>query len=402
MSKLRFRRLLLWSIELFAVAALVVAVVRYRRAHREPLHYETATVDRGPIVAKVDAVGRIAAISTVQVGAQVSGRIATIEVDFESPVAKGQTLATLESSQIRTAVEQARANAELAQANVESARAHERDARQQEIRARGLLAQNAIADDDYQATVTALDVARADVRSAEAAVQKARADTTQAENDLRNTTITSPIDGVVLSRSVEIGQAVIADPVSATLFTIAPDLDRMEIDAPIPAADLGRVRAGMAVTFTVDAHPNRTFQGTVRQLRDAPRIFETLVAYDTVIDVDNSERLLKPGMAAQVSIVEATRDDALRVPNEALRFAPDKATLDAMVRLDRAVPSQKQELAPDERTLWVLRDRRAVQIVVKTGISDGAHTEIASGDLHPGDRVMTGARVTGARQGTQA
>jgi len=201
----------------------------------------------------------------------------------------------------------------------------------------------------------------------------------------------SPIDGVVISRNVDVGQTVAAALQAPTLFTIAQDLTRMQVDTNVAEADIGKIREGMPVTFTVDAHPDRTFTGRVRQVRDNAQTLQNVVTYDAVVDVENTERLLKPGMTANASFIYSERADALRVPNAALRFKPEPAVLASMT--DAGIsPTRKS----DQRTLWVLRAGRALPVSIGAGITDGSWTEVLDGDVVTGDRAIVEATLEAA------
>ena len=374
--------------------ALIVALagaLRWAASRPKPLvQYETVTADRGPLAAKVTATGTVSALVTVLVGSQVSGRIDALYADFGSPVKKGQTIATIEPTLFRAAVAQARANLATANAAVDRTRARVTQADKDFVRARGLYAASLASRADYDAAEATLGAAKADVAASAAGVSQARAALEQAEQNLRYTTIVSPIDGVVISRNVDVGQTVAAALQAPTLFTIAQDLTRMQVDTNVAEADVGKIRAGMKVTFTVDAYPARTFDGVVRQVRDNATTIQNVVTYDAVIDVANDERLLKPGMTASVTFTHATRDDVLRVPNAALRFKPDPATLTVM---RATAPAAARG---DDKIVWIARGEVAMPVAVKIGLSDGSFTEIVSGDLHAGDRVVVEANPTAA------
>lgn len=385
------RAVLVWGTAALVVLALAVAVVRWVRARPEPtVAYETVTVDRGPIAAKVTATGTVSALVTVIVGSQVSGRIAALYADYGSQVTKGQTIATIDPSLFQAAVAQARANNASARAGVERAHAHTVQAEKDFARAKALLVNGLISRTDYDAAEAAIAAAKADEAAANASVSQTKAALDQAELNLHYTTITSPIDGIVISRNVDVGQTVAATLQAPTLFTIAQDLTRMQVDTNVAEADVGKVRSGMKATFTVDAFPSRTFEGTVRQVRDNATTIQNVVTYDAVVDVDNPDLLLKPGMTASVTFTYATRDDVLRVPNGALRFKPDQRTLEAM---GASAPSA---LRPDERAVWIVRGASAKPEVVKIGISDGVTTEVLTGNVRPGDRAVIEARPLAA------
>jgi len=358
-----------------------------------PVHYQTAVVDRGDVRAKINANGALSALVTVSVGSQVSGRIETLRKDFGSRVKKGEVVATIEPAVFRAAAAEANANLAAAVAAVERAEARKFNAEQQFARARDLHAEGLVTGAEYEEADANLHVARADLTVAQANVKQARAGRDQAQQNLRFTTIVSPIDGVVISRNVDVGQTVAAALQAPTLFTIAQDLTRMQVDTNVAEADIGKIREGMSVEFTVDAHPDRTFTGRVRQVRDNAQTLQNVVTYDAVVDVDNRERLLKPGMTANVTFTYAERSKALRVPNAALRFKPEAAVLAAMTDAGVAAPSRR-----NERTLWVLRVARAVRLPVRVGITDGTSTEIVEGDVRAGDRVIVEATVEAARR----
>lgn len=390
----RWVRPLRWALLVGALAAGTVAGVRYRRAHvASPLTYETAKVDRGPIAAKVTATGAVSPLVSVLVGSQVSGRIDKLFVDFGSSVRSGQTIATIEASFFRAAVTQARANSTAAKSVVERARAQEEQADRALVRTTALMTEGLASRADYDAAFAAKEVAIADHRSALATVTQATAALEQAELNLRYTTILSPIDGIVISRNVDVGQTVAAALQAPTLFTIAQDLTRMQVDTNVAEADVGKIRAGMPVKFTVDAYPQRNFDGVVRQVRDNALTVQNVVTYDAVIDVDNRERLLKPGMTASVMFTYATRESALRVPNGALRFKPEASVLAAMNQVAHPRPGGASLLAADQRALWVLRDGQLAMVSPRIGISDGTSSEVADDSLREGDSVVVEASL---------
>jgi len=381
------------GVPVLLVVGVAIGVLRYRAAHPKPLvHYETGRVDLGPIAAKVTATGAVSALVTVLVGSQVSGRIATLAVDFGSRVKKGQVIATIEPSLLRAGVAQARANFASAKAGVETARAHEVLADRNYKRATELAVAGLASRADLDAADAALGSAVAEGAAARAGVAQSLAALDQAKLNLTYATIVSPISGVVISRSVDVGQTVAAALQAPTLFTIAEDLTRMQVDTNVAESDVGKIKAGMPVTFTVEAYPQRVLSGIVRQVRDNAQTLQNVVTYDAVVDVDNAERLLKPGMTASVTFTYATRGDVLRLPNASVRFKPDTRTLTVMSRgtTPRAV------LKPDERTLWVMRGETAVAETIRIGLSDGSETEVLAGQVRAGDRVVVEATLTAA------
>jgi HlyD family secretion protein len=374
-----------------ALAAVVAALVARRLSHTQttPLvRYQTSTVDRGPITAKVTASGALSAVVTVQVGSQVSGRIDHLYVDFNSPVKKGQPIATIEPSFFRAAKAQADANLAAARAAYDKAVANRGLADKTYARQQVLFSQNLVARADLDAAEAQALSSHADVGAAHAATLQAQAALDQATLNLGYTRIVSPIDGVVLSRAVDVGQTVAASFQAPTIFTIAQDLTKMQVDTNVAEGDVGKLREGMDATFTVDAYPERVFRGRVRQVRENATTLQNVVTYDAVIDVDNGDGSLRPTMTATASFVYANKMDAPRLPNAALRFRPDSATVTAMI--GEAAPSVRPS-APDDRLVWILRSGRAEAHVVRIGIGDGMLTEIVSGDVGPGDTVVTEA-----------
>ncbi len=306
------------------VLALVAGLLL--RARQSGPRYMTAVVDRGSIVESVGATGTLQAVTTVQVGSQVSGIIQSLNADFNSVVHKDQVVARLDPSLFQARVAQARANLAAARANAERARADLADAQQKYKRASELSAQDLLPQADLESAKAAADSAVAQVKSASAAVTQAEANLNQAGVDLQHTVISAPISGVVIARNVDVGQTVAASFQAPTLFVIANDLSHMQVNASVDEADIGRVRTGQEVTFRVDAYPERTFTGWVEQIRLQPVTAQNVVTYNTIVSVENPRQLLLPGMTATVSIIANRADDALRLPVAALRFRPEGVT----------------------------------------------------------------------------
>lgn len=379
-----------------ALAALVgVGALRYEHASAAPVvRYQTTAVDHGPIAAKVTASGAVSAIVTVQVGSQVSGRIAGWYADFNAPVKKGQLIALIEPSLFKAAVDQARANYASARAAYDKAIANRLVGERNYARELALFEETLADRADLDAAEAQAEAARADVAAADASVLQARAALDQAVLNLSYTRIVSPIDGIVISRTIDVGQTVAASFQAPTLFTIAQDLTKMQVDTNVAEGDVGKIREGMTATFTVDAYPTRTFTGVVRQVRDNAQTVQNVVTYDAVIDVANPDLALRPTMTANCTFVYATRDDATRLPSAALRFKPDAATIAAMASASRAeAVAPRDGLAADERVVWIMRDLRPRPVVARIGIGDGMVTEVASGDVRAGDSVVTEAIV---------
>ncbi len=341
-----------------------------------------AAVDRGPIRATVTATGTVNPVETVQVGTYISGPVQSLGADFNTPVKKGQLLATIDPRPFQLKV--AAAEADLSNARASLAKAHadldlkERNRRRQrDLRAQGIVAQSDLdtAESEARQAEAQIALARANVQSAQARLDEARV-------NLDYTRIVSPVDGVVVSRSVSVGQTVAASFQTPTLFNVATDLTKMEVSASVSESDIGGVAVGQEATFTVDAYPGQPFQGHVKQVRNSPVNVQNVVTYDVLIGVDNQALRLKPGMTANVSIVTASRDDAVRVPTAALRFHPPADTA-SRGALAAAPPVGGQ-------TVWTPGDDgRPHPVPVTTGISDERFVEVTGG-LAEGDRVVTG------------
>ena len=318
---MRWPRRTLLALVALVVVALAVAVVLSRR--QAAPKYATAAVDRGDIVETVGATGTLQAVTTVQVGSQVSGTIQSLGADFNTTVKKGQVIARLDPSSFEARVGQAKANLISARANVERARTAVVDGQQKYERAKELAAEQLLPQSDLETAKANYDSAVAQLKANEAAVSQADASVNQAQVDLDHTVITTPIDGVVINRAVDVGQTVAASFQAPVLFIIANDLTHMQVNAAVDEADIGRVKAGEDVSFRVDAYPDRSFAGRVEQVRLQPQTIQNVVSYNTIISVDNAEQKLMPGMTATVSVVVRKAENVLRLPASALRFRPD-------------------------------------------------------------------------------
>ena len=334
--------------------------------------YVTSVADRGVITSRVTATGTLSALVTVQVGSQVSGRIRELNADYNANVSKNQILARLDPQLFEAALAQAQANYAAAKATLTRTEALALDKARGAQRSQSLVDRRLIALADAESAQASAKVALADVAAARAGLQQSRAALEHARINLGYTTITSPIDGVVISRNVDVGQTVAASLQAPVLFEIAEDLRRMQVHTSVAEADIGALRPGQTATFTVDAHPTLSFSGSVRQIRNAAAMVQNVVTYDAVIDVLNPDLNLKPGMTANVAFIVAEAPNALRVPNAALRFRPEG---------DRGV---------DLRAVYILRSGQLERIPIDVGISDGRYTEVVSGAVEAGDRVVIG------------
>jgi len=347
------------------------------RSHRaETTRYRTAAAERGPIEAIVSATGTLQPVEQVEVGSQVSGTVQKLLAGYNSRVAAGQVLCQLDPSSFGARTVQA-------EAAVASAEAAVHDADRTLRRAHDLRDQNSISELELEAAEVAKQQRSADLQSARAQLQVARV-------DLEHTTIRSPIDGVVMSRTIDLGQIVAGLP-APKLFVIARSLAQMQVEARIDEADIGRIHPGLPVTFTVDAYPGTSFHGQVQQVRLEPITERGVVTYTTVIATQNPDQKLRPGMTANVSVMVARRENALKVPNAALGFRPA-----APADTNRLVVAPGTAPAPDDSsslvtgTVYVLRGGNPVAVPVLSGITDGAMTEVLARDLEPDDPVIIG------------
>jgi len=414
-----------------------------------PISYQTVAVGKGTIAAQVTANGTLSARGTVQVGAQVSGRVLEIHADFNDKVTKGQVIAKLDASVLQAQITSASAAVALANANVSRAQVAVADADRQYKRQKTLQDQQLVAGATVESAEVAYDTAKAALVASRAQTAQAQAQLAQAKLNLSYATIYSPVDGVVLSRAVDVGQTVAASLSAPVLFTIAEDLERMQIDTAVSEADVGRLSDGMDATFTVDAFPGKTFKGVVRQVRNAPTTTQGVVTYDAVIDVENKDKQLRPGMTANVTFVLAQVADAIKVPNSALRFKPTRDQMMAMRggeaggrgsgggsgrrrnrdgsgsgggsaegsgapmgregsggasagsggrrpdMVNGASGAGRMANLGDRKAVWKLVAGKPKMVLIKPGLTDGSATEMLEGDLQPGDELIT--EVTGVK-----
>ena len=384
------KRFLPW---LIAIGGLLVIafVVRHLR-NNGAATFQTAAVTRGPITQAVTATGTLNPVVNVQVGSQVSGNISKLFADFNSQVKAGQVVAQIDPVLFQATVTQAEGDLASAQSALELARINAK-------RTQDLFTRKTSSQADLDQAIASLHQAEANSKIKQGALDKAKA-------DLDHCTITSPIDGVVISRSVDVGQTVAASLQAPVIFQIANDLTKMQIDSNVAEADVGVVKVGQDVDFTVDAFPTQTFHGKVVQVRNAPISVQNVVTYDTVIGVSNPDLKLKPGMTANVSIIAARKDNVLQLKNAALRYRP----ADASSMAPRSTTPQggsrpsgamrqaggARERTSSERTVYVLSGSQPKPVQIKTGISDGVVTEVVEG-LKEGDSVVT-AEMTAKSQ----
>lgn len=461
----------------------------YSQSKNSAIKYKTAKIERGDIQTKVSVTGTLSAVTTVQVGSQVSGTIQKLFADYNSIVKQSQVVAQLDPAIFTAQVSQARANLENAKASYENSKAGLLNAtanlakskagyenskaeiknvtanlekirvmlidskrnleRNRELYSRDLIAQSErdTAQTNYdsllaqeksavaqveaantqvhsaQAQVDSasaqLEAARAQIKSAEAQISQTKAALELAEVNLKNTTILSPIHGIVISRNVDVGQTVAASFQAPVLFTIAKDLTKMQVEANVDEADIGRVKTNQEATFTVDAYPEKTFRGTVTQIRNSPTIVQNVVTYTTIIEVSNPQLLLKPGMTANVSIMIDRRENALKIPNAALRFVPEGYNASAKTeKTDSSKPSsetrerkkvfqgerpefeksaraKKSETTSRKSRVWIIGENNKLKAIsVTIGISDGSFTELIEGNTKEGQEIIIEAQGT--------
>jgi HlyD family secretion protein len=441
-----------WLIVILVLAAIAVLAAFQFKSNEKPQYY-VSKVDRGDIQDVVEATGTINAVTTVQVGSQVSGTISKLYADFNSRVKKGEVIAQIDPALFQGALLQAKAdyanakaNLVAAQANLEKAKAAAAQTRADYQRNLGLAQEGVISQQQLDLAKANADTNDAAVSAAAAAVTQAAAQEQQkaaavtvAQTNLDYTTIHAPIDGTVVARSVDVGQTVAASLQAPTLFTIAQDLTKMQVYAATDESDVGMIRTGQNVSFKVDAFPKDTFTGRVSQIRLNATTVQNVVTYSTIIDFDNPELKLFPGMTAYITIPVASADKVLRVPNGALRYKPD-LTADQIRALYQkyglrssaevqagqatstpggagasgkqsraraqgsegggAAPGQQRTPRMDVSVVWKLRPDKTLEPVrIRTGITDHTVTEVAQvlkGELNEGDELVTGAAATSA------
>jgi len=415
-----------------------------------PVTFSTVTVSKGNIAAQVSATGTLSAVGTVQVGAQVSGRVVELHADFNAPVKKGQVIAKLDESVLKAQIEQSQAAYDVAVANLKRSEVSAADAKRQYDRQKALHDQQLVAGATVETFQTTWEAAQAGVVASKAEISRAVANLKQARTNLSYATIYSPVDGVVLSRAVELGQTVASSLQAPTLFTIAEDLKKMQIDTAVAEGDVGALKEGTKASFTVDAFPGKQFAGVVRQVRNAPTTTQGVVTYDAVIDVDNSDLALRPGMTANVTFVLEQVTDVVKIPNAALRFKPTRDQMMALMEkfgggrgsgsgrggwggsggggsggpggggaMGSGGPrgggsggggdggwaggggGGERERDPNRKVLWKLVDGKPKRVPVRTGLTDGSTTQLVEGDLQPGDQLITeiqGLQTTSRRR----
>lgn len=429
------------------VAGAVIVFGALKNGRNNAAQYRMEALTRGDIEAMVLTSGTLNPVTVVEVGSQVSGQIEKLYVDFNSQVKAGQVIAEIDQSMLKTRVEQSEANYMSAMASLERSRVTVENLKRRYERAMSLFEKNLISFEEKDAAESNYLAAKTDVQSAEARLEQAKSQLETSRVDLAYAIIRSPIDGVVISRNINQGQTVAASFQAPKLFEIAADLTKMQVECSVDEADIGRVQEGQKVRFTVDAHPNDNFAGVVRQVRYSPEVTQNVVTYMTIVNVDNPDMKLRPGMTATVSIIVGEARDVLRIPNAALRFTPDltpeqmqkilKETQERMMTQrgdagDASAPGERAAGRPEGRTgagpmmktgpgggpgsgmrgrqpsrVWIKgQDGRLSMAFLRTGVTDNTYTEIIQSELKEGDEVIIGrefgastARTTAPQMG---
>lgn len=381
--RLRKAAWIILGVVLLAIAA-AVACQSQPKPEKDP--YRFGAVERGDITRSVSASGSLQALVTVDVGSQISGQVTRVLVDFNDPVRAGQTLAVIDPQTFQSRVAQSQADIAAGQAAVQQAQATLANAQADFDRKRTLVDQGWAAPSTLDQATATLKAARASVAAAHARVNQSRAALRTQQVDLGRTTIVSPIDGIVVDRKVEPGNTVAASFQAPVLFTIAQDLSEVEVKVSVDEADIGQVREGQRVRFTVDAFPDDTFEGAVTQVRKQPTTEQNVVSYTVIAEAENPQRKLLPGMTANADIVIDTRRNVLKVPAAALRWSPPANAN----RPGGGAAAPRPKSGPRGGTVYVLRDETPTPVAVRVGGSDGTSTEITGGALKAGDQVITG------------
>lgn len=362
------------AIVLICLTALAFGAFIFKGSKQKE-HYTTSLLEKKTITQIVEASGTINPVQTVSIGSQVSGQISAIYADYNSEVKKGQLLAEIDTSLFEAQVNQAKANIDNARANLAKIQATAANdkltlARYKNLYKRGFIAKSEL---DLAESTYAADTAQ--IQAAQAQINQAFASYSTAESNLRYTKITSPVDGVVISRAVDVGQTVAASFQTPELFSVAQDLTQMQIEASVSEADIGKVKKGQAVEYTLDGYPDETFTGKVSQVRISPTTVSNVVTYGVIIDVKNDDLKLIPGMTANVSIITSKKENILCVQNAALKFTPNT---------DGKGPKF------DKQGIWILVDKKPKRVEIETGVSDENYTEVVSKYLKDGDLIITG------------
>lgn len=401
----RSKHLIRWIVWLLIAVVVVFAVIKYGTGNSAgKVEYKTEAVQRGDLIVSVATTGTLQPTNQVEVGSELSGIIRTVEADYNDVVKVGQVLARLDTSRLEAQVQQSKASLEAAIAKVRQVQATVKEAGSSLVRLKQvgeLSGKRLSSQHDIEAAEAALERSLADETSARASVSQAEANLRIVQTDLSKAVIYSPIKGIVLKRSVEPGQTVAASLQAPVLFTLAEDLTKMELRVDVDEADVDKLKKDQNATFTVDGYPDRIFTAKITQVRFGSKIVSGVVTYETIMNVDNSDLLLRPGMTATANIVINKIENSVLIPNAALRFTPpekddEKLSGNSSIigklfpRPRRPQTKQKKETKADRRKskVWVLKDEQLSEIPVTTGESDGVMTEVTGGNIEPGMKVV--------------
>lgn len=396
------RRWFLWLTIGLLVAGTGFVVAGRGNGEASAVQYKTEQARRGNLVVTVEATGNLEPTNEVDVGSEQSGIVKVVNVDYNDAVKVGQVLAQLDTTKINANIQQARATLASARAQVLSARAtvtEKRNELERLTELRRISTSKAVSQHDLDTAQADLDRAIASEAQAEAAVKQNEAALAAYDTDLSKMTIVSPINGVVLSRSIDPGQTVAAQFETPVMFTLAEDLAKMQLKVGVDEADIGMVKTGQQATFTVDAYSGHEFPAVIRRVNYGSTTSNDVVTYETMLDVDNRQMRLRPGMTATATITVKKVDDALLIPNAALRFAPpeEKKVVESGSLVNKILPHPPAQPAKtktekgdkDQPVVWTLKDNRLVSVAVTAGSSDGTMTEVLGGGIQPGMELVT-------------
>jgi len=404
------KKVVFGSILLLVATSVVLGFALFRSDKSDISLFKTEVIERGNVENEVITTGTLNPVMQVDVGSQVSGIIKEIYVDFNSLVTKDQVLAILDQSVFLTKLNQNKANFQSAEASLEKAQITLENLEKKHDRYAELFKKDLVSYEEMETIETQFFNAKADLKSTEAKLSQAQSQLEASQVDLTYTIIKSPVDGVVIDRKVNVGQTVAASMQTPVLFRIAQDLSQMQVECSIDEADIGIVREGQDVRFSVDAYPDENFIGTVSQVRYSPVITQNVVTYTTLVAVENPNLKLLPGMTATVSIIVAQADDVLLIPNAALRYSPQFDEKDlAQIKEDRRKEGSESDMSPSKKRniegpsqnreesqrIWILDEKNNLKpIPVKTGVTDNSYSELIEGHLEEGQSIITGEEVT--------
>ncbi len=407
------KKVVFGSILLLVATSVVLGFALFRNDKSDISLFKTEVIERGNVENEVITTGTLNPVMQVDVGSQVSGIIKEIYVDFNSLVTKDQVLAILDQSVFLTKLNQNKANFQSAEASLEKAQITLENLEKKHDRYAELFKKDLVSYEEMETIETQFFNAKADLKSTEAKLSQAQSQLEASQVDLTYTIIKSPVDGVVIDRKVNVGQTVAASMQTPVLFRIAQDLSQMQVECSIDEADIGIVREGQDVRFSVDAYPDENFIGTVSQVRYSPVITQNVVTYTTLVAVENPNLKLLPGMTATVSIIVAQADDVLLIPNAALRYSPQFDEKDlAQIKEDRRKEGSESDMSPSKKRniegpsqnreesqrIWILDENNNLKpIPVKTGVTDNSYSELIEGHLEEGQSIITGEEVTNAK-----